>query len=184
MTESIDPRRYTPAPASHAGRVVLVTGAGDGIGRAVSLALAAHRATVVLLGKTQRNLESVYDEIVAADQPRPALMPFNLETATAAEYDALHDALASEFGRLDGLAHVAGILGARSPMDHYDVPMWSRVLPVNSLNPGPVRTQMRLQASPGEDRSSLVEPTAVTAPYLFLLGPDSVGINGQAFDGQ
>jgi len=252
MNESIDPRRYTPALASHAGRVVLVTGAGDGIGRAVSLALAAHGATVVLLGKTQRKLESVYDEIVAADQPRPALMPFNLETATAAEYDALHDALASEFGRLDGLAHVAGILGARSPIDHYDVPMWCRVLHVNltaafiltqvtlpllrksqdasvlftssgvgrtgraywgayavskfgieglmqvlasemaettrvranSLNPGPVRTRMRLQAFPGEDRSSLVEPTAVTAPYLFLLGPDSVGINGQAFDCQ
>ncbi|KPJ80612.1 MAG: 3-oxoacyl-ACP reductase [Gammaproteobacteria bacterium SG8_30] len=252
MPESIDPRLYRPDPASHEGRVILVTGAGDGIGRAVALALAAHGATVVLLGKTQRKLESVYDEIVSAGQPRPALMPFNLETAAAPGYDALHDALESEFGRLDGLAHVAGILGARSPIDHYDVPMWCRVLHVNltasfiltqvtlpllrkspdasvvftssgvgrkgraywgayavskfgteglmqvlaselaettriranSLNPGPVRTRMRLQAFPGEDRSRLLEPAAVAAPYLYLLGPDSVGINGRAFDCQ
>ncbi len=252
MSASLDPRLYRPDPASHAGRVILVTGAGDGIGRAVALALAAHGATVVLLGKTQRKLESVYDEIVAAGQPRPALMPFNLETATAQGYDAVHDTLASEFGRLDGIAHVAGILGARSPIDHYDVPMWCRVLHVNltaafiltqvtlpllrkspdasvvftssgvgrkgraywgayavskfgteglmqvlaselagttriranSLNPGPVRTRMRLQAFPGEDRSNLAEPDAVTAPYLFLLGPDSAGVNGQALDCQ
>ncbi len=252
MSASLDPRLYRPDPASHAGRVILVTGAGDGIGRAVALALAAHGATVVLLGKTQRKLESVYDEIVAAGQPRPALMPFNLETATAQGYDAVHDTLASEFGRLDGIAHVAGILGARSPVDHYDVPMWCRVLHVNltaafiltqvtlpllrkspdasvvftssgvgrkgraywgayavskfgteglmqvlaselagttriranSLNPGPVRTRMRLQAFPGEDRSNLAEPDAVTAPYLFLLGPDSAGVNGQALDCQ
>jgi len=252
MPESLDARRYRPDPASHAGRVILVTGAGDGIGRAVALALAAHGATVVLLGKSQRKLESVYDAIVAAGQPRPALIPFNLETATAAGFDAVHDALASEFGRLDGLAHVAGILGARSPIDHYDVPLWCRVLHVNltatfiltqvtlpllrnsedasvvftscsvgrqgraywgayavskfgteglmqvlaseladttriranSIDPGPVRTRMRLQAFPGEDHSKLAEPAAVTAPYLFLLGPDSAGVSGQALDCQ
>ena len=61
----------------------------------------------------------------------PALLPFNLETATATEYDTLHDVLESEFGRLDGLAHIAGILGARSPLEHYDVPTWCRVLHVN-----------------------------------------------------
>jgi NAD(P)-dependent dehydrogenase (short-subunit alcohol dehydrogenase family) len=252
MNAATDPREYRPQAGSHTGRVVLVTGAGDGIGRAVALALAAQGATVALLGKTQRKLEAVYDQIVAARHPTPALLPFNLETATAAEYDALHDVLQSEFGRLDGLAHIAGILGNRSPLEHFDVPTWCRVLHVNltaefiltqttlpllkqsadasvvftssgvgrrgkaywgayavskfgveglmqvlaaevegttnvrsnSVNPGPVRTFMRLQAYPAEDRSLLPEASAVVAPFLFLLGPDSRGINGQAFDGQ
>ena len=251
MTDPQQLRTYDPAPGSHEGRVVIVTGAGDGIGRAVALALARHGATVGLLGRTLRKLERSYDQIVKAGWPKPALLPFDLETAGAAEYDALHDALDREFGRVDGLAHIAGILGTLSPIDHYDVPTWCKVLHVNltaaflvtrtllpllrrsadasivftssgvarrgraywgaysvskfgteglmqvlahesentqirvnSLNPGPVKTAMRLEAFPAEDRSRLVEPAAVTAPYLFLLGPDSRGINGMTFDCQ
>ncbi len=252
MTQAIEPRSYVPASASHAGRVVLVTGAGDGIGRAVALALAAQGASVALLGKTHRKLEATYDAIVAAGGPQPALLPFNLETAGAPEYDALHTALDREFGRLDGLAHIAGILGTRSPIEHYDVPTWCRVLHVNltaafiltqvtwpllkrsddasvvftssgvgrrgraywgayavskfgteglmqviahevegtaaircnCVNPGPVKTGLRLQAYPAEDRSLLRESAEVTAAYLYLLGPDSSGVSGQSFDCQ
>jgi NAD(P)-dependent dehydrogenase (short-subunit alcohol dehydrogenase family) len=245
-------KHYQPVADSHRGRVILVTGAGAGIGRAVSLALASQGATVALLGRTQRKLESVYDEIVAGGHPTPALLPFNLETAAAETYDALFNALDSEFGRLDGLAHVAGILGTRSPIEHYDVPTWCKVMHVNltaafiltrtalpllkrsndasvvftssgagrkgsaywgayavskfgteglmqvladevagttrvrsnSVNPGAVKTHMRLQAYPAEDRSLLPDPSAIVAPYVYLLGPDSSGVNGQAFDCQ
>lgn len=252
MSEQIDLRSYKPAPGSHAGRVIVVTGAGDGIGQAVALALARQGATVALLGRTQKKLERTYDQIVKDGGPKPALLPFNLETAAAPEYDALHDALKREFGRIDGLAHVAGILGTLSPIEHYDVPTWCKVLHVNltasfiltqallpllrqsddasivftsstiarqgraywgayaaskfgveglmqvlaneasettrmrvnSVNPGPVRTAMRLQAFPAEDRSRLPVPSAVVAPFLYLLGSASQGINGQAFDCQ
>lgn len=124
-------RAYVPATDSHAGRVILVTGASDGIGQALALALARQGATVALLGKTQRKLARTYDSIVAAGGPLPALLPFNLETAAAPEYDALAEALEREFGRLDGLAHVAGILGDLSPVEQYDVPTWCKVLHVN-----------------------------------------------------
>lgn len=242
-----DPKDYRPAPGSHAGRIVLVTGAGDGIGKALAIALARQSATVVLLGRTPRKLEATYDAIVAAGGPRPALAPLNLETATAREYDALADVLEREFGRLDGLAHVAGILGTRSPIEHHDVPTWVKVLHVNttaafiltqiclpllrrsrdasivftsssvgrrgraywgayaaskfaieglvqvlaheleggtiranSVNPGAVRTAMRLQAYPAEDRSALAAPEDVVGPFLYLLGPESRGVNGEA----
>jgi NAD(P)-dependent dehydrogenase (short-subunit alcohol dehydrogenase family) len=252
MKAAIDPKQYRPGPGSHQGRVILVTGAGDGIGRALALALASQGATVALLGRTQRKLEAVYDAIIAAGHPTPALLPFNLETAAAETYGAMFDALDAEFGRLDGLAHVAGILGTRSPIEHYDVPTWCKVLHVNltapfivtrtllpllkrsddasvvftssgvgregraywgayaaskfgveglmqvlaselsgttrirsnSVNPGAVKTYLRLQAYPAEDRSLLPEPASVVAPYLYLLGADSIGINGQAFDCQ
>ncbi len=97
----------------------------------MSLALARQGATVALLGRTQRKLSRTYDRIVADGGPQPAMLPFNLETAAAPEYEALFDALDREFGRLDGIAHVAGILGDLSPVEHYDVPTWCKVLHVN-----------------------------------------------------
>ncbi len=131
MTQPIDPRQYSPRDGLYAGRVILVTGAGSGIGRALALALARGGATVALLGRTPKKLERVYDEIVAAGGPEPALLPFDLENALAQQYDAVAAALASEFGRLDGLVHNAAILGTRSPIAHFDVPTWCRVLQVN-----------------------------------------------------
>jgi NAD(P)-dependent dehydrogenase (short-subunit alcohol dehydrogenase family) len=130
-TLPIDPRTYAPAPDRLAGRVILVTGASDGIGRAVAIALAAHGATVALHGRSVKKLEKVYDAIVAAGHPKPAIVPLDLEKAVAQDYDALVDALDREFGRLDGLLHNASLLVTRSPIEHYDVPTWCRVLHVN-----------------------------------------------------
>jgi NAD(P)-dependent dehydrogenase (short-subunit alcohol dehydrogenase family) len=124
-------RTYQAPTAALAGRVILVTGAGDGIGKAVSLSLARHGATVVLLGKTLRKLEKVHDEILAAGWPAPAMAHLNLETALAPEYDALVSSLQAEYGRLDGLLHNAAILGTLAPVELYDVPTFGRVMHVN-----------------------------------------------------
>ena len=130
MTD-IDPTTYQPRADLLAGRVILVTGAGSGIGRALALALAAHGATVALSGRSIKKLERVYDEIEARGGPLPALVPLDLENALAGDYDALAEALGKEFGRLDGLVHNAAILGTRAPIAHFDVPTWCRVLQVN-----------------------------------------------------
>ncbi len=128
---TVDPRRYVARPDLLAGRVILLTGASRGIGRALALDLARAGATVALLARSEKGLERVYDEIVAAGGPKPALLPFDLENALAGHYDALAAALDAEFGRLDGLVHNAAILGTRAPIEHYDVPTWCRVLQVN-----------------------------------------------------
>ena len=128
---AVDPRQYQPPPDALRDRVILVTGAGDGMGRAVALALAAHSATVVLSGRTVRKLEKTSDDIVAQGSPQPGIAPLDLETALAGEYDTLADALARNYGRLDGLLHNAGLLGHLSPIEHYDVPTWVRVMHVN-----------------------------------------------------
>ena len=131
MTPNVEPRLYVAAADELAGRVIAITGAGSGIGRAVALACAAHGAEVVLLGRTVHKLERVYDEIRAAGSPEPIIAPLDLERATAREYDAVADAIGARFGRLDGLLHNAGLLGDLSPIEHYDVPLCTRVLHVN-----------------------------------------------------
>ncbi|MGH8495788.1 MAG: YciK family oxidoreductase [Gammaproteobacteria bacterium] len=126
---------YEPAADLLAGRVILITGAGDGIGRAVTLACAAHRATVVLLGRTVARLEAIYDRIVADGGERPAIQQLDLSRATWDDYLRVASALEGQYGRLDGLLHNAGILGDMSPIEHYDVEVWQRVLLVNLTAP-------------------------------------------------
>jgi NAD(P)-dependent dehydrogenase (short-subunit alcohol dehydrogenase family) len=127
--------RYEAQPGLLEERVVLVTGAGAGIGRALAKAIAKLGGTVILLGRTVSRLESVYDEICAAGGPTPAIFPMNLERATGEDYDRLSGAIEEQWGRLDGLVQNAGILGGRTPIEHHDVADWQRVLHVNLTAP-------------------------------------------------
>ena len=131
MTRHEIPKDYTPPADILAERVILVTGAGDGIGKAVSLAFAAHGATVILLGRTTAKLESVYDDIVTAGGAKPAIYPLDLEGAVPDDYQQLAQRIESELGRLDGLLHNAGLLGSLTPIEHYDRSEWLRVIQVN-----------------------------------------------------
>jgi NAD(P)-dependent dehydrogenase (short-subunit alcohol dehydrogenase family) len=128
---SFDPRAVALRPDELAGRVIAVTGASDGIGRAVALACARHGAELVLVGRTAAKLEAVHALIEAAGAAEATIGVLDLETAIAHDYDALAAALLKRYGRLDGLVHNAGILGVLAPIEHYDVPTWCRVLHVN-----------------------------------------------------
>ncbi len=116
-------------------RIIMVTGAGSGIGRAAAKAYAAHGATVILVGRTVERLEEIYDEIEAAGYPKPAIVPMNFEGAAVKEYEELAMTIEDNFGRLDGLLHNAGILGARSPIELYDPETWNQVMQVNATAP-------------------------------------------------
>ncbi|WP_092015092.1 YciK family oxidoreductase [Marinobacter daqiaonensis] len=115
--------------------IILVTGAGAGIGRAAAKAFAAHGATVILLGRTISKLEAVYDEIEAAGHPKPAIVPMNLEGAAVKDYEEMAMTIEDNFGRLDGLLHNASILGARSPIELYNPETWNKVMQVNATAP-------------------------------------------------
>ncbi len=233
-----------------ADRTILVTGAGDGIGRAAALAFAEHGATVILLGRTMAKLEQTYDAIEAAGGPQPAIFPMNLDSAHQQEYQGLAVTMEQEFGHLDGLLHNAAELALLSRIDDYDLEIWNKVLRVNltapflltqvclpllrrspdasilftsdrvgrrgraywgaygvskfgieglmqilsdetrdssrvrvnSIAPGPTRTNLRAHAYPGEDPGQLPTAESFMHLYLYLMGPDSQGITGQAFD--
>ncbi|MCK2183193.1 YciK family oxidoreductase [Halomonas getboli] len=117
------------------GRVILVTGAGDGIGRAAALSYARHGATVVLLGRTIAKLEAVYDAIESEGLPQPAIFPLNFEGATLKDFHDMAEALGKEFGRLDGILHNAGLLGRITPFAQYDPALWEQVMQVNINGP-------------------------------------------------
>lgn len=125
------PLDYAPAPDLLAGRTILVTGAGDGIGAAVSRRLAAHGASVVLLGRTVKKLEAVYDAIERDGGPKPALFPMDLLRATPDDATRLAEGIHEAFGRLDGVLHNAGVLGVMSTLAHYEPEAWLEVMQVN-----------------------------------------------------
>jgi NAD(P)-dependent dehydrogenase (short-subunit alcohol dehydrogenase family) len=244
--------KYSARPDLLKDRVILVTGAGRGIGAAAAKIYAAHGATVLLLGRTESNLSALYDEIEAAGHPQPVVIPFDLETALPHQYDELAAMIEAEFGRLDGVLHNASIIGPRTPIEQLTGEQFMQVMHVNvnatfmlttallpllklsgdasiaftsssvgrkgraywgaygvskfateglmqtladeidglgslranSINPGATRTDMRAQAYPAEDPTNNPTPEEIMPVYLYLMGPDSKGINGQALDAQ
>lgn len=243
---------YSARPDLLADRVILVTGAGRGIGAAAALSYAAHGATLVLLGKTPANLMHISEQIKLAGYAQALVLPFDLETALPHQYDELAATLAERFGRLDGLLHNASIIGPRTPLEQVSGEQFMQVMHINvnamfmltqsllpllkksadasllftsssvgrkgracwgpyavskfateglmqsladelkgdtalranSINPGATRTSMRAQAYPAEDPQRNPPPEDIMPVYLYLMGPDSQGISGQAFDAQ
>jgi len=247
---SIDPKSYEYADDILNGRVIMITGATDGIGLALAMHAAGLGAQVLLHGRSKKKLEKIYDEIEAIEgAPRPSIAVLDLSLADGDAYASLTESIEKEFGRLDGLVHNAGILGPRLSIEQYEISDWQRVMHVNltapfvmtqqllpllkqsedssviftssgvgrvgkaywgaysvskfgteslsqilaaenshtalrfnCINPGPVRTKMRLEAYPAEDKDTLLTPEDIVAAYVYLLGPDSKGVTGQSFD--
>ena len=242
---------YTAPAGLLNGRKILITGAGRGIGAQAARTYAAYGATVLLLGKTEKYLNAVYDEIVAAGHPEPVVIPLDLEKASPEAYTELAAMVEAELGHLDGLLHNASILGPRTPLEQLAGENFAKVMQINvnamfmlnsamlpllrlsadasviftsssvgregraywgayavskfateglmqvmademddtpiranSLNPGATRTDMRAHAYPGENPDNNPTPAEIMPLYLYLMGPDSTGVTGQAFNAQ
>jgi len=241
---------YSPPPDLLTSKTILITGAGDGIGRVCAKTFAAHGATVILLSRSQEKLEKVYDEIEADYPGKVIIHPLDFRTATSADFQTLAQSLDEQFECLDGLIHNAALLGVRSPIEFYPDKDWTDLMQVNvnaafgltkvllpalsrssdarllftsssvgrvgrafwgayavskfaveglmqtlaeevakttaikvnSLNPGGTRTSMRRDAYPAEDPASQPTPEEIMPVYLYLFGPESVAIQGQALD--
>lgn len=151
-------------------RIILVTGAGDGIGKAAALAFAQAGATVILAGRTVAKLEHIYDQIVAADCVQPVIYPIDLEGAVSEDYEQLAVALDQQFGRLDGLLLNAGVLGQRTPLSNYRHDVWNKVMHINIT----AQFQMAQALMPVLEKSN-------DASVVFT--SSSVGRQGRAFWG-
>lgn len=116
-------------------RVILVTGAGRGLGRTAALTFAAHGATVILHGRNVERLEAVYDEIEATGGPQAAIFPLDLFTAGDKDYEALAGGVRSQLGRLDGILHNASHLDNLHSLETHTLEQWQVSLRVNLMAP-------------------------------------------------
>ena len=112
-------------------KIILVTGAGDGIGKSAAISYASQGATVILLGKTKAKLEKVYDEIEESNHPTPLISLMDFSKADGNDYQELVDNLIKDYKQLDGLLLNAAILGDRSPIEQYDVAKWVETIHIN-----------------------------------------------------
>ncbi len=123
--------QYSIANNALSKRVILVTGASDGIGRQASLSFAEHGATVILLGRNIKKLEALYDEIESLGYPTPAIIPLDLRGATRQHYLDMVDTIEEQFGQLDGVLHNAGMLGVVGPFEQIEENAFDDVMQVN-----------------------------------------------------
>ncbi len=118
-----------------AGRVILVTGASSGLGRAASLAFARHGATVALLARDEAKLDAVYEEILAAGGAEPAMFPYDLAIADDRSLETLAGTLAHHLKRLDGMLHSAHQFFNLTPLTLQTLEQWQALMRVNLIAP-------------------------------------------------
>jgi len=170
MTTS-DPSRYDAPADLLAGRVVLVTGASRGIGRAVALGCAQHGATVVLNGRDVNLLDELYDEITAGGLSEPATLPLDLATAGESEYMNAARLIEDQLGRLDGIAHCASHLEKLSSLETQTIEEWQHMLRINLIAPFAInRTCARLLRQAPDASVVLTSETHGSAPAAFWGG--------------
>lgn len=119
------------APNCLKDKIILVTGAGDGIGKTAALTYAELGAEVILLGRTVAKLEKTYDEIVALGGKQPGIIPLDMKGATPKNYQDMGQMILDQYGRLDGLLHNASILGHLSPFTQITPEEFQDVMQVN-----------------------------------------------------
>ena len=129
------PGDYTPAADAFAGRTVLVTGAGGGLGGSVATGAARCGAEVILLGRTVRRLEATCDRIVEAGGPTPTLYPMDLAGAIPQDYADLADRIENAYGCLHGIVHAAAEFSGLVPLAHLEPGDWLRTVHVNLTAP-------------------------------------------------
>lgn len=151
-------------------KTILITGAGDGIGKSAAVHYAKLGATVILLGRTVKKLEAVYDLIVNSGGPQPAIVPLDLKGATRQHYKDMASTIDSQFGKLDGILHNASVLGHLEPFNQISEDIWNEVMQVNLTSQFNM-TQALLD----------VLQKAPSASVIFTTS--SVGSKGRAFWG-
>ncbi|MDR3412805.1 MAG: SDR family NAD(P)-dependent oxidoreductase [Formivibrio sp.] len=152
-------------------RVILVTGAAQGLGETAAKALAQQGATVILLDRNEKKLGKVYDGIEAAGGPLPAEAPLDFSTAGEVEIGRLAVLIDNEFGRLDGILHAANGFTHLSPLANQTLDEWTEMFRVNVAVPFALTRALFPLLAQSPDAAVLVlGETHALAPKAFWGG--------------
>lgn len=150
---------YSISTTALQNKVILVTGAGDGIGKQAAITYAQCGATVVLLGKTVHKLEAVYDEIINNGGAEPAIVPLDMKGATKQHYIDMVATIVSQLGKLDGALLNASVLGELTPFCQIHQQTWDDVMQIN-VNAQFLLAQALIPAMQSSEHTSLVFTTS------------------------
>ncbi len=125
------PKNYLTKQETLAHKIILVTGAEQGFGRAISLDLARSGARVILLGRDMLALEKLYDKIIHCNYPEPVIHAFDFIGAKEKHYLEIGLAIKKEFSKLDGIVHNAATLGVLTSIEQYDTKTWYETMQTN-----------------------------------------------------
>lgn len=146
---------YQPPSNLLNNKIIMITGASDGIGKEAALTYARYGAQLLLLGRSEAKLKHVQQEIAVQGSHPVLIFPFDLLTAKTSDYQALAEDIANKIERLDGLLHSAGLLGEIAPISTQDPELWQQVMQVN-VNAGFMLTQALLPLLLKSPKASLV----------------------------
>jgi NAD(P)-dependent dehydrogenase (short-subunit alcohol dehydrogenase family) len=164
-------------------QVILITGAGGGLGRVAALTLARNGAHIILLDKQIAKLEAVYDAIVSEHAPEPILYPFDLAGATENEYQELADRIEAKYGSLQGILHSAVEFTSFAPLSLIGTKDWGHTLNVNLNGPFLLNRVLLpvLQKSPYASIVVTSDSSARKAPaYYGAYGVSKIALEGMA----
>ena len=125
---NISKKSEYPMTQNLQNKIILITGASRGIGRAVALAAAKAGADLIITGRTVGALEELDDEIKAAGG-KATIVELDMQDYGA--MPRLAAAINGRWGRLDGFVANAATLGSLTPLSHLDNSVWNDTIAVN-----------------------------------------------------
>jgi NAD(P)-dependent dehydrogenase (short-subunit alcohol dehydrogenase family) len=112
-------------------KVILITGANKGIGKTLSLEFSKMGVNIVLLGRNEESLDSLYDEIITTTSTKPLIIKCDLSDIDNKSAKQINDEIMGVYGRLDGVIFNAAKLGKMSTIEDYEEDIWKEVFNIN-----------------------------------------------------
>jgi NAD(P)-dependent dehydrogenase (short-subunit alcohol dehydrogenase family) len=113
-------------------KAVMITGASQGLGKALALACAREGASLVINSRSEESIRPVAEE---ARDLGAEVLAVPADVSVGADIEGLVGAAVERFGRIDVLVNNAGLLGPRVPIEEYPEDEWRRVLEANLTAP-------------------------------------------------
>ena len=118
------------------GRTILITGATDGIGKALAIEFSKLGANIILLGRDSSKLDTVYDQLEHSyESQKHLILEVDLALLNNESVHEIARVINDEYEALDGIINNAAILGTMTTLKDYELSRWDEVININLRAP-------------------------------------------------